>query len=183
MKTVLLLRHAKSSWDDPSLPDFHRPLAPRGRRAAPLVADYLTDHGLIPDRVLCSSAHRARETWEIVSEGLEQDTDLVAHLGAGPPPVVELREDIYHASSSSLLEMVQSLDDAEESVLLVGHNPTFETLADVLAGTGDRDGMTRMRRKYPTAALAVIDFPVSHWSEVGPGKGYLRAFVRPKDLG
>jgi phosphohistidine phosphatase len=79
--------------------------------------------------------------------------------------------------------MVQSLDDAEESVLLVGHNPAFENLADVLSGTGDRDGMARMLRKYPTAALAVIDFPVSHWSEIRPGEGYLRAFVRPKDLG
>lgn len=181
MKTVLLLRHAKSSWDDPSLPDFQRPLAPRGRRAAPLMAEYLAEHGLVPDRVLCSAAQRAKETWEIIARALEEDLD--PPLPEAGPIRVELRQDVYHASPRSLLDLLQGLDDAEAMVLLVGHNPTFEDLADILAGSGDLAGLDRMRRKFPTAALAVIDFPVGRWAQVQPAQGYLRAFVRPKDLG
>ena len=180
MKTVLLLRHAKSSWDHPNLPDFQRPLAPRGKRAAPLMAAHMAEYGLVPHRVLCSAAHRAKETWDLVASTLE--TALGDSLGRGIQIPVDFREDIYHASIGSLLSLVRALEDEVNTVLLVGHNPTFEDLAHALAGSGDPAAMDRIWKKYPTGSLAVIDFPVPEWADVQGGEGYLRAFVRPKDL-
>ena len=105
--------------------------------------------GLIPDRVLCSSATRASETWHLVER----------EIGGGME--VEIRGDLYHASSSSLLSLIQDLSDEEVSVLLVGHNPTFESLAILLAGSGEVDALSELRHKYPTGALAVLDFPTN----------------------
>jgi phosphohistidine phosphatase len=170
VKTIYLLRHAKSSWDDASLPDFHRPLAPRGRKAAPRVGDYMARHGLLPDRVLCSAARRAVETWQALSPVLGENT------------AVEFREDIYHASPGNLLDAVRSLPPEVESVLLIGHNPTFEDLALALAGSGEEKALQELDRKYPTGAMAILDFPVQDWGEVREGTGWLRAFVRPRDL-
>lgn len=127
-------------------------------------------HDLIPDRVLCSFARRAKETWDLVSEELEL------------PPEVEVREDLYHSTPGTLLAILQSLPSELGSVLLVGHNPTFEDLAISLSGQGSEEAMSEMRRKYPTGALAVIDFPVESWTEVAYGAGSLREFVRPRDL-
>ena len=170
VKTIYLLRHAKSSWDDASLPDFHRPLAPRGRKAAPRVGDYMARHGLLPDRVLCSAARRAVETWQALSSVL------------GDHAAVEFREDIYHATPGDLLDAVRSLPPEVESVLLIGHNPTFEDLALALAGSGEEKALQELDRKYPTGAMAILDFPVQDWGEVREGTGWLRAFVRPRDL-
>ena len=170
MKTVLLLRHAKSSWDQPLLEDFRRPLAPRGRKSAPRVGRYLAREGLIPDRVLCSGAARAVETWELVSEA----------LGAVAP--AELRDEIYHASPRTLTEILRTLPDPVQSVLLIGHNPTFETLALRLAGSGGEEALEAMRSKFPTAALAILDFRIERWAELEEGGGVLRDFIRPKEL-
>jgi len=170
MKTVLLLRHAKSSWDQPHLEDFERPLAARGRKAAPRIGRYLAREDLIPDRVLCSAAVRAVETWELVSEAL-----------ATPVPT-EFLDEIYHAAPGDLLDLIRALPQAEESVLLVGHNPTFEILASRLAGSGEEEALRALAAKYPTAALAVLDFRVRKWAELGAGLGHLRGFIRPKEL-
>lgn len=170
MKTIYLLRHAKSSWDDASLPDLQRPLAPRGRKAAPRMGTYMTRHGLVPDRVLCSAARRAVETWQALLVPLRDETP------------VEIREDLYHASPGTILDVVRELPAEVDSVLLIGHNPTFEELALVLAGSGEQKAMEDLERKYPTGAMAILDFPVQEWREVREGTGWLRAFVRPKDL-
>lgn len=170
LKTVLLLRHAKSSWDQPHLPDSLRPLAPRGSKAAPRVGAYMAEKGIFPERVLCSNARRAVETWKLVSQ----------HLGG--PMEVEVREDIYHASPGSILSILRDLPDSEGSVLLVGHNPTFEILASLLAGDGEAEARASLGRKFPTGALAVLDFPAQRWSDLSERSGYLRAFVRPRDL-
>lgn len=170
MKTIFLLRHAKSSWDDPQLADFHRPLARRGIKAAPRVGAYMASNGFIPDRVLCSAARRASETWALVSRELEDG------------PQVEFREDIYHASASSLLALLKELPDSDERVLLVGHNPTFEELALALAPKGNPESLASMVRKFPTGALAVLDVPVERWAELREGIGYLRDFVVPRKL-
>ena len=170
MKTVYLLRHAKSSWDQPALEDFRRPLAPRGRKAAPRMGRFMSREGLIPDRVLCSGATRARETWDLV-----YDTFSV-------PVAVEILDDIYHGSPDTLLHLIRELPDHEESVLLIGHNPTFEDLASRLAGNGNEKALQDMAAKFPTAALAILDFPVSSWRDVGPGNGSLRDFILPKAL-
>jgi len=170
VKTIYLLRHAKSSWDDAALPDFQRPLAPRGRKAAPRLGTYMAQHGLVPDRVLCSAARRAVETWQAVSEALGDQVE------------VQVREDLYHATPGSLLDAVRHLPPEVQSVLLIGHNPTFEDLALALAGSGEEEALEELDRKYPTGAMAILDFPVQDWNEVREGTGWLRAFVRPKDL-
>jgi phosphohistidine phosphatase len=170
LKTVLLLRHAKSSWDEPFLEDFRRPLAPRGRKAAARMGRFMDKKGLTPDRVLCSGAVRATETWELVSEGLSRS------------PPTEIRNDLYHASPGALLRLIRSLPDEEYSVLLIGHNPTFESLAHHLAGSGDPAALRDLASKYPTAALAILDFRIQRWRELEAGEGDLRDFVRPKAL-
>ena len=170
VKTVLLLRHAKSSWDQPHLDDFSRPLAPRGRKAAPRIGRYLAEEALIPDRVLCSAARRAVETWELVADSL------------GGKPLVEILREIYHASLHDLLDLIHHLPDNEATVLLVGHNPTFESLALDLTGSGNEEAFRTMEIKYPTAGLAILEFPAGKWEEVGRARGVLRDFIRPKDL-
>ena len=134
------------------------------------MGEYMARVGSIPSLVLCSAARRTRETWELVSEA----------MGAEVP--VEFREDLYHTHAGSLLAMVRGLGDEVESVLLIGHNPTFEELAHALSGTGEGRSLITMSRKYPTGALAILEFPVQRWVEVREGGGYLRNFVRPKDL-
>jgi phosphohistidine phosphatase len=170
LKTIFLLRHAKSSWDEPHLEDYQRPLAPRGISAAPRMGRYMLREGLIPQRVLCSGARRARESWELVSGPLE-----------GNIPV-EYIPAIYHGSSVTVKEMIQRLPDGETSVLFVGHNPTFHHLALLLAGSGNEAALRQLQFKYPTGALAILDFEVDMWSRIRDGTGYLRDFIRPKAL-
>jgi phosphohistidine phosphatase len=171
MKTVYLLRHAKSSWDHPDLPDHDRPLAPRGQKAAPHMAEYLRAEGLTPQRVLCSTATRARETWDAVGPGL-----------ASAAPDIAYRRDVYDADDGDLLAILRGLPDAVDSVMVVGHNPTLEDLAHGLAGGGDAAALARMGEKYPTCALAELQFAAESWSELRRGAGRLVRFVRPKDL-
>ena len=170
MKTVYLLRHAKSSWSDPSLSDFDRPLSSRGRKAAPRMGNFMAREGLIPERVLCSAARRALETWEMVS------------VAVGRTMPVEILRELYLASPGALLARIQALPQEESSVLFIGHNPTHEELAMALAGEGEADALASLERKYPTGALAVLDFSVQGWDQVEERRGYLRAFIRPKAL-
>lgn len=170
MKTLYLLRHAKSSWDDPALPDHDRPLAPRGRKAAPRIGAEMARAGLIPDLALCSTAQRARETWDLVAA---QELQTVA---------METRRAIYDADGADLVALVQNLDEANDRVLILGHNPTLEDAAARLAGEGDPAALSAMAAKFPTAALAVLDFAVESWRAVGPGSGRLVRFLKPRDL-
>jgi phosphohistidine phosphatase len=131
---------------------------------------FMAEEDIRPHRVLCSGALRAVQTWELVARGLE-----------GPIPT-QIRDDIYHASPDSLLGLIRALPEDSESVLVLGHNPTFEHLALRLAGSGDPEALGRMRTKYPTGTLAILNFPVHRWQMVGEGTGVLSGFVRPKDL-
>jgi len=175
MKTLYLLRHAKSSWKDESLTDFQRPLAPRGKRAAPAMGAFMAREGHVPDRILCSAARRALDTWDLVEEEMEE--------ALGRELTAEIREDLYHASPESLLAILRDLPDSLTSVLMVGHNPTMEDLASALAGGGDEEALATMHRKYPTGALAILHLPVDRWGEIRQGRAHLHAFVRPRDLG
>jgi len=132
---------------------------------------FMAREGLVPDLVLCSTAVRATETWTLVEK----------ELGGGAE--VRFTDDLYHATPGSVLALLNSLPDSYETVLLVGHNPTFEDLALELAGNGKEKALAQLDRKYPTAALAVIRFNLDAWSEVGPGQGFLQDLVRPKSLG
>lgn len=171
MKTIYLLRHAKSSWDQPKLPDHDRPLAPRGETAAPLMGRHLAQTSMVPERVLCSTAVRARQTWEAVAPALS------------PPPEVAYRRDIYDADARDLLRLLRELPDETRSVMLVGHNPAMEELAEMLVGGGDADARQLMAAKFPTAALARISVDTHGWPAIAPEAGQLDRFVRPKDVG
>ncbi len=170
MKTLLLLRHAKSSWDDSSLADFDRPLAIRGRKAAPRVGRELEQRGWRPDAALVSTAKRARQTWDLVA----------AELSAAPRP--EFRGALYDASAGQLLVELRQAPAAAATVLLIGHNPGMEDLARRLAGDGsDAQALKRLREKFPTAALARLRFE-GDWADLGAGAARLSHCLRPKDL-
>jgi phosphohistidine phosphatase len=170
VKTLYLLRHAKSSWSDPSLPDADRPLSARGRTAATLMGRYCRNHRLAPDVVLCSTAARARETLAVFD----------AARGQSAP--VRFQKSLYLAGPSRMLMALRALNDRYASALLVGHEPGIRHLALELAGDGAPLAMRRLGKKYPTGALAVLTFPVDRWRAVEAGEGRLESFVRPRDL-
>lgn len=169
MRRLLLLRHAKSDWPE-GVSDLDRPLAPRGREAAPRMGAYLKDEGLFPDLAIVSAARRTRETWDLVQPLLGE---------------VETRFDgrIYEAPVQRLLTVLREVEAPVRALLMVGHNPGFEDLAKLLTGHGDRYAFARLAQKYPTAGLAVLDFAVESWAEVEPRSGRLDRFVTPKSLG
>ena len=167
MKTLSLLRHAKSGWDDPSLSDFARPLNARGRGAARAMGRQLHALGLGWDRVLASPAARVTET----IDGLAESYGPLA-------PVYDER--IYLAPLDTLLELVRATDDAHATLLVVGHNPGMERLALLLSRGGALHD--ELALKYPTGALAEIALPVDHWRDVAESGGTLARFIRPRDL-
>ena len=162
MKRILLLRHAKSSWDDPTLRDHERPLAPRGLRATELIAEHARENAVPVDLVLCSSALRARETLE----------RLDGWLGRAQTSVEDA---LYAASDEALLERLRAIPEAVGSVVLIGHNPGLHDLAVDLTREG------RRLERFPTGALATLAFD-GRWSELGSGRARLEGFVKPKDL-
>lgn len=166
----MFLRHAKSNWPE-GVADRERPLATRGREAAPVMGRYLADELLLPDLVLVSPARRTQETWELVAPMLPER----------PPVRHEPR--IYEAEASRLLQVVQEIEGPVATVLLIGHNPGFEELAALLTGHGDRYASARMAQKYPTCGLAVLDFAVEDWRDVAARGGRLDRFVTPASLG
>jgi phosphohistidine phosphatase len=170
MLTLSLLRHAKSSWDDPALEDFDRPLAKRGLTAAPRMGAYMAAEGLIPDLVLCSPAVRARQTLDLV----------LSHLSVGATVIYE--EAFYLASPSVLLARIRKIDAPVGHALIVGHDPGIQGLALELASTGRAEALKALGAKFPTAALAVIRFTAGDWAKVARGKGRLELFITPKSL-
>ncbi len=167
MRTLYLLRHAKSSWDDPELADFDRPLAPRGVDAATRIAAHMRASGIALELVLCSPATRAKET--------------LAGLGdAIGDARVEFEKDIYEANEADLLAVLHRVDPAVSSAMLVGHNPSIQRLALLLCE--DSDLLYTVRAKYPTAALATLSIDDTEWDELRIGGAELEAFVKPKEL-
>jgi phosphohistidine phosphatase len=173
MRQLILLRHAKSSWDDPAMPDHARPLNARGKRAAAVMAAVMRDLGLAPEAVLVSSARRTLQTLEALSP-------LPDH------PVVEPMDDLYLAPWERMLETLRGLPGTVRSVLLIGHNPGLHDLALALAGPeamerGSAPGTRRLAGGYPTAALA--EFSVARpWAALAEGEARLIRFIAPNDL-
>jgi phosphohistidine phosphatase len=170
MKTLILMRHAKSAWSDPSQKDIDRPLNGRGRKSAPRMGAWLADAGYRPEVVLCSTAQRARETLELVA------TSLPASF------TIEHARALYMAAPREMLTEIAKVPAMAETVMLVGHNPGMGSLASLLAGGGDAKALGNLHGKFPTAAIAVIGFDVEKWSDLAPGTGRLLAFQRPRDL-
>jgi phosphohistidine phosphatase len=157
-----MLRHAKSSWDEPAQADHDRPLKKRGIKAAGQMGRLLRDKGLRPERVLCSTAVRARETLRLVL------------LESGLQPDVEYSERIYHCSPSDFVVALQNVRGAIQQVMLVGHNPGMEEFLFQLTGRNEA---------FPTAALARLNIDLSDWSEFSDDtRGRLIDLWRPKEL-
>lgn len=162
MKTLLILRHAKSSWKNPALRDHDRPLNHRGERNAPRMGRLMKQEGLRPERILSSTAVRARTTARLAAEacGLEGEVELV--------------EDLYLSGVRDHIEVLRRLPDELSSVMVVGHNPDLEDL--VLALTGEEETLV-------TAALAVLELQVESWAGLREGlPGKLVAIWKPKEL-
>ena len=162
MKSILLLRHAKSDWNASLGNDHDRPLNKRGRRAASLVGKFVRATDQITDLVLSSTATRARTTAELANEA-----------GRWNCPI-ELVQELYGASTEMVLALIQRQDESDDSLMIVGHEPTCSGLVAKLTGGG--------RVRYPTAALARINFHVDRWSEVDFGMGQLIFLIPPKIL-
>jgi phosphohistidine phosphatase len=171
MKTLTLLRHAKSGWDDPVTRDFDRPLNGKGKRAARIVGRSLRSAGASYDHVVASPAVRVVETLEEVADG----------YGGELSPAWDRR--LYLASPATLLDVIQSLPERAASALLAGHNPGLEELVLMLVAEGGDDALRReVETKFPTGSVAVIAFDVAVWGDVAAGDGRLLSFVRPRDL-
>lgn len=161
MKTLFVMRHAKSSWDDARLSDFDRPLNERGLKAAPLMGELIRERGFKVDSIVSSPAKRAEQTAVLVKEAARINGEIA------------FNEKIYEASPHRLLKIVCELDNTTETVMLVGHNPGFENLVKILTGKTE---------PMPTAALAVIDLNIENWKETSAGCGTLRDLIRPKEI-
>jgi phosphohistidine phosphatase len=166
--TLYLLRHAKSSWSEPALPDEERPLAPRGHRDAKRVCEHLERLGIEPALVLCSTARRTRQTLELLQPALDDVTPVL------------IEAELYGATADELLERLRAVPDDVASVLLIGHNPGLQDLALLLATAGAE--LSRLEAKFPTAALATLSLPKATWRQLSRADAVLDAFVVPKQL-
>jgi phosphohistidine phosphatase len=166
MKRLYLLRHAKSSWDDPGLPDRDRPLAERGKKAAEKIAAHLKRSGIRPDLVLCSSALRARQTL----------SRIVSAIGDAETGIVD---GLYAAEAEDMLARIREIPSGIASVMLIGHNPGMQDLALELASEGE--DLERLRARFPTAALATLELE-GEWGDLRAGGARLVGLVVPKEL-
>ncbi|MGH7287888.1 MAG: SixA phosphatase family protein [Myxococcota bacterium] len=166
-RTLLLLRHAKSSWDDPALEDRERPLAPRGQRAARALGAHLARRGLAIDRVLCSTSRRTRET--------------LALLGLDPATPAAFEEELYVASAQTLLRRLCRLPAKAHCVLVIGHDPGLDQLTQLLTGGGRPKALRRLAQGFKTGALAELSLS-GGWRGLRPGTARLERFTRPADL-
>jgi phosphohistidine phosphatase len=164
----MLLRHAKSSWADPTLADIDRPLAPRGERAARRMAKYVRRQRLRPALVLCSPSLRTRQTLEAIAPSLGGDASISVEPG------------LYAAEMNEILAQLRTTPDAVGSVLVIGHNPGLHELALALASRGA--DLPRLRAKFPTGALAVLAAGCEAWGALEPGGAELVDYVVPEQL-
>jgi phosphohistidine phosphatase len=170
MRRLMLLRHAKSDWSMPGTRDQDRPLSVRGREAAPRMGTYMARHGLVPDLVIASPAMRVMDTLALVLPAFAKQ------------PKAQPDARLYDTDADELLKVIKETPSSVHSLLLVGHNPSLADLASLLMASGDVDIRQRLIEKFPTAALAVIDFPLDDWSKIHPRSGRLDRFVPPKML-
>lgn len=170
MRRLMLLRHAKSDWSAPGTRDQDRPLSVRGRESAPKMGTYMARHGLVPDLVVASPATRVTDTLALVLPAFTKQ----------PKTVPEAR--IYESTADELLAVIKETPRSVHSLLIVGHNPSLAELASLLMASGDVEIRQRLIEKFPTAALAVIDFALDDWAKIHPKSGRLDRFVIPKAL-
>lgn len=165
MRRLVIFRHAKAVPHG-AAPDFDRALAERGQGDAEAAGRYLAEEQILPDLALVSPSLRTRQTWERAAPAL------------GEVPL-RYEDGMYDASTGTLLALVRKAPAQVRTLVLVGHNPGMAQLARDLTGHGDRYAFARMRQKFPTSGMAVLDFPVEDWAEVDHGTGRLDRFVTP----
>jgi phosphohistidine phosphatase len=165
----MLLRHAKSDRP-PGVGDHDRPLNRRGVRDAAVVGTYLAHNALIPERSLCSTAKRTRETWELVARQLPK------------PPPVDFEDRLYEADPQTILTLLRGTAQKVHALLVVAHNPGIQQVALSLVASGDVEARERLHEKFPTGALAVIDFALDEWTKLHPHSGRLDRFIGPRQL-
>ena len=170
MLELLLLRHAKSRWDEPGAQDHDRDLAPRGELAATRMGRLIRNQGLRPELVLCSTARRAVHTWRLVEAEL------------GDPPPLHYDDRLYLASPDRMAAVIAERGVGATQLLLVGHNPGMHSLANRLAATGEQSLRAALAAKLPTAGLALIGFAANDWGEIATRGGELRGFWRPREI-
>jgi phosphohistidine phosphatase len=169
--TLLLLRHAKSSRDDPSLADMERPLNNRGEKDAARMGEYIAREKLVPDQALCSPALRTRQTWKLAAAEMPS------------PPSATFCPELYNfGDGTPLLACLRIRGGKAKRVMLVAHNPSTHNLALRLVGSGQADLRQQLAEKYPTGALALLTFDASEWAAIAEGAGKLERFIRPRDL-
>jgi phosphohistidine phosphatase len=169
MRQLMLLRHAKAVPQG-RMADEERPLAERGRRDLPVVAQFAASRGLTPDLALVSPSQRTRETWELFAGALRV------------PPPHRLEPRLYSAPAERILEVVRMTPETVQTLLLIGHNPGFEDAARTLIGAGETDALIRFGGSMPTSSLALIEL-AGDWATIEPRSGRLELFVTPKSLG
>lgn len=167
-RTLLLMRHAKSSWDDPGLADKDRPLNGRGQKAAKAMAPVIARWR--PDHIVCSTAQRTRETLQ----------PLLGHLQG--PLAITLTDALYETGQAAYMQLLRGLPAAAQTALLLGHNPSLEDTARHLIGRADPSLLARIEDKLPTGTLMAIQCPVDAWEGLKPGTCTLLDIVRPADL-
>jgi len=170
MLTLSLLRHAKSSWKDPTIADHDRPLNTRGRTEAPVMGKAMTEHGLDPDLVLCSTARRTRDTLQLVLPELKTEPKIVYEDG------------LYHGTPQEMLDLLREVAAPASQVLLVGHNPELQSFALDLIGSGAKHLKDRLEAKYPTAGLVVVRFQAGAWKDIAVNSGKLELLLAPSDV-
>ncbi len=163
MKNLLIMRHAKSDWSDGSLTDFDRPLNGRGKKAAPFMGTELLKRNKLPDLIISSPANRAKTTAEKVAKT------------SGYTKEIQLEKDFYFGYIDEIIKIIKSIDNQNNTTLILGHNPTFESLVSVLS---KNSSYVRM----PTASIASLLFEIDNWSELGKNTGKLEWLILPKEL-
>lgn len=170
MPRLLLLRHSKSVRPGGAIDDFDRPLNERGRLAAPLVARHLVALGLAPQKILCSSSRRTRETLLPLLRAFDEDIEL------------RLTRDLYLAEEDRVIDQIRAHGNGSRTLLVIGHDPGLQHAALTLIGAGNPSLIEDLEAKFPTSGLAVIDFPAGKWVDVEPKTGRLVAFLHPRQM-
>lgn len=170
MKTLILLRHAKSSWDHTELADHDRPLGPRGERASLVMGRYIVQSNLLPDLILCSSAQRAVDTCGLI-------------LSQWPhTPAIEYERELYLSGERAIRRRIGAVDGAVDKLLVIGHNPDLQNLTVALAAGMNAPLKREAQEHFPTGSLAVLRFPIHDWQRVLSTQGTLCELTAPRSL-
>ena len=170
MRRLLLFRHSKAERAEPGGDDHARVLNERGRSDAATIGAYMARHGLVPERVLASTAARAQETWKHAAAAFK------------PAPSARAEQRLYDANAQAILDVIKAAPAAPHTLLVIGHNPGLHEVALNLIASGDIDTRERLREKFPTSGLAIIDFALDDWGKLHMRGGRLERFVSPKSL-